>query len=72
MTGAIVVLYHVYLLFTSSDFYHKFGPALRGFQQAFAMEIEKIKAPLFQGPEGAGNTNGWCICKLPTAGMCHI
>ena len=25
------------------------------------MKIEKLKAPLFRGPEGAGATNDWCI-----------
>ena len=28
-----------------------------------ALEIEKLKAPLFCGPEGAGDTNDWCINK---------
>ena len=26
-----------------------------------ALKIDNIKGPLFPGPEGAGNTNGWCI-----------
>ena len=26
-----------------------------------ALKIEKLKAPLFRGPEGAGATNDWCI-----------
>ena len=26
-----------------------------------ALKIEKLKAPLFRGPEGAGDTNDWCI-----------
>ena len=26
-----------------------------------ALNIEKLKAPLFRGPEGAGATNDWCI-----------
>ena len=26
-----------------------------------ALKIEKLKAPLFRGPEGAGTTNDWCI-----------
>ena len=26
-----------------------------------ALEIEKLKAPLFRGPEGAGSSNDWCI-----------
>ena len=26
-----------------------------------ALKIEKLKAPLFRGPKGAGATNDWCI-----------
>ena len=29
-----------------------------------ALKIEKFKAPLFRGPEGAGATNDWCIIAL--------
>ena len=29
-----------------------------------ALKIEKLKAPLFRGPEGAGATNDWCINVL--------
>ena len=29
--------------------------------QCRALEIEKLKAPLFRGPEWAGDTNDWCI-----------
>ena len=39
----------------SQGFYHKCGPVSR------ALEIEKLKAPLFCGPEGAGDTNDWRI-----------
>ena len=35
------------------------APQCRAFSRAF--EIEKLKAPLFRGPEGAGDTNYWCI-----------
>ena len=28
---------------------------------SMALKIEKLKAPLFRGPEGAGATNDWCI-----------
>ena len=28
-----------------------------------ALKIEKLKAPLFPGPGGAGDTNDWCIKK---------
>ena len=32
--------------------------------QCRALKIEKLKAPLFRGPEGARATNDWCItCK---------
>ena len=34
-------------------------PQCRAFSRA--LEIEKLKAPLFRGPEGAGDTNDWCI-----------
>ena len=42
-------------------FYHKCGPQCRAFSSA--LEIEKLKAPLVPGPEGAGDTctNDWCI-----------
>ena len=30
-----------------------------------ALKIEKLKAPLFRGPEGAGATNDWCIMYTP-------
>ena len=35
------------------------APQSRAFSRA--LEIEKLKAPLFRGPEGAGDTNNWCI-----------
>ena len=35
------------------------APQCRAFIRA--LEIEKLKAPLFRGPEGAGDTNDWCI-----------
>ena len=28
-----------------------------------ALKIEKLKAPLFPGPGGAGDANDWCIMK---------
>ena len=43
----------------SRGFYHKRGPQCRAFSRA--LEIEKLKAPLFRGPEGGGDTNDWCI-----------
>ena len=35
------------------------APQSRAFSRA--LEIEKLKAPLFRAPEGAGDTNDWCI-----------
>ena len=29
-----------------------------------ALKIEKLKAPLFPGPGGAGDANDWCIKEL--------
>ena len=29
-----------------------------------ALKIEKLKAPLFPGPGGAGDANDWCITKF--------
>ena len=37
----------------------KVAPQCRAFNRA--LEIEKLKAPLFRGLEGAGDTNDWCI-----------
>ena len=34
-------------------------PQCRAFSRA--LEIEKLKAPLFRGPKGAGDANDWCI-----------
>ena len=35
------------------------APQCRAFSRA--LEIEKLEAPLFRGPEVAGDTNNWCI-----------
>ena len=35
--------------------------------QCRALKIEKLKAPLFPGREGAAHTIGWCIKSLATA-----
>ena len=46
------------------------GAFIRGFTKIFArqcrtfsraIKIEKLKAPLFPGPGGAGDANDWCI-----------
>ena len=29
-----------------------------------ALKIEKLKAPLFPGPGGAGDANDWCIISI--------
>ena len=43
----------------SGDFTTNFARQCRAFSRA--LKIEKLKAPLFRGPEGAGATNDWCI-----------
>ena len=43
----------------SRDFTTNLAPQCRAFSRA--LEIEKLKAPLIPGPEGAGDTNDWCI-----------
>ena len=35
------------------------APQCRAF--SMALEIEKLKDPLFRSPEGTGDTNDWCI-----------
>ena len=49
----------------SRDFTINLAPQCRAFSRA--LKIEKLKAPLFPGPEGAAHTNGWCIKSLATA-----
>ena len=48
------------------------APQCRAFSRA--LEIEKLKSPLFRGPEGAGDTNDWCIIGLQEAcpGTMHV
>ena len=43
----------------SGDFTTNLVRQCRAFSRA--LKIEKLKAPLFRGPEGAGATNDWCI-----------
>ena len=43
----------------SGDFTTNFARQCRAFSRA--LKIEKLKAPLFRGSEGAGATNDWCI-----------
>ena len=43
----------------SGDFTTNLARKCRAFSRA--LKIEKLKAPLFCGPEGAGATNDWCI-----------
>ena len=45
------------------------GAFSRGFtktlaRQSRALKIEKLKAPLFPGPGGAGDATDWCITYL--------
>ena len=43
----------------SRDLTTSLAPECRAFSGA--MKIEKLKAPLIPGPEGAVDTNDWCI-----------
>ena len=43
----------------SRDFTTSLAPECRAFSGA--LKIEKLKAPLVPGPEGAVDTNDWCI-----------
>ena len=43
----------------SGDFTTNLARQCRAFSGA--LKIEKLKAPLIRGPEGAGATNDWCI-----------
>ena len=45
----------------SRDFTTSLAPECRAFSGA--LKIEKLKAPLIPGPEGAGDTNDWCISQ---------
>ena len=36
-----------------------------------ALKIEKLKAPLFPGPGGAGDANDWCITCLVPGTCCY-
>ena len=40
-------------------FYHKFGPTVKGFSRA--LKIEKYKSPAIPRPQGAGDTNDFCM-----------
>ena len=43
----------------SRDFTTSLAPECRAFSRA--LKIEQLKAPLIPGPEGAVDTNDWCI-----------
>ena len=45
----------------SGDFTTNLARQCRAFSRA--LKIEKLKAPLFRGPEGAGASNDWCIIE---------
>ena len=45
----------------SRDFTINLSPQCRELSRA--LKTEKLKAPLFPGPIGAGTTNDWCISK---------
>ena len=50
----------------SRDFTINLSPQFRAFSRA--LKTEKLKAPLFPDPVGAGTTNDWCI----TFGCCPL
>ena len=52
----------------SRDFAINLSPQCRAFSRA--LKTEKLKAPLFPGPVGAGTTNDWCI-KHSGLNFCH-
>ena len=58
-----VICLHIVILWGAGAFCRAFttnvAPQCRAFSRA--LEIEKLKALLFRGPEGAGDTNDWCI-----------
>ena len=61
---SVVVLYFNFVIprragVFSGDFTINLARQRRAFSRA--LKIEKLKAPLFRGPEGAGATNDWCI-----------
>ena len=53
----------------SGDFTTNLARQCRAFSRA--LKIEKLKAPLFRDPEGAGATNDWCI-RLQTIRVLEI
>ena len=54
----------------SGDFSTNLVRQYRAFSRA--LNIEKLKAPLFRGPEGAGATNDWCIISNKRPQIFHI
>ena len=51
------------------DFTTNLARQCRAFSRA--LKIEKLKAPLFRGPRGAGATNDWCIIELSALELHH-
>ena len=52
------------------DFTTNLARQCRAFSRA--LKIEKLKAPLFRGPEGAGATDDWCIMVANRILLEHI
>ena len=52
----------------SRDFTTSLAPECRAFSRA--LKIEKLKAPLIPGPEGAVDTNDWRI--IVKVSVCHV
>ena len=53
----------------SRDFTTSLAPECRAFSGAF--KLEKLKAPLIPGPEGAVDTNNWCIKDMKPTVSSH-
>ena len=54
----------------SRDFTTSLAPECRAF--GGALKIEKLKAPLIPGPEGAVDTNDWCIRRVNFSPMAVV
>ena len=52
----------------SGEFTTNLSRQCRAFSRA--LKIEKLKAPLFRGPKGAGATNDWCIMRMDITYQC--
>ena len=69
------LLFHVIVsLWGAGAFSRGFTKTLARQCRAFsrALKIEKLKAPLFPGPGGAGDANDWCIKRTTPLQMSMV